>query len=231
MSELRPGLAAVRDLARSAQGVREAGELLDRICASVAETFGFGRAGISRFRQETQKLELLAAHGISAEEVRQLSSSLDDWQIFKRALETRDLVFIEDVSAEHGLPPGVAEAYGVRGVLVLPLLSQDLCIGFLTADHGGEPFELDSSAAELLRTIETPEDRALRLEPLEGGKLGFTAGPPRPDDQVVQESGEEVLRIAAELSTELDGHALDRVDTSEGPRLTINRPDEPEPVG
>ena len=86
-------------------------------------------------------------------------------------------------------------------------------------------------AKELLRTIETPEDRALRLEPLEGGKLGFTAGPPRPDDQVVQESGEEVLRIAAELSTELDGHALDRVDTSEGPRLTINRPDEPEPVG
>src|SRR6266516_4661059 len=112
MSELRPGLAAVRDLARSAQGVREAGELLDRICASVAETFGFGRA-----------------------------------------LETRDVVFIEDVSAEHGLPPGVAEAYGVRGVLVLPLLSQDRCIGFLTADHGGEPFELDSSVAELLRTI------------------------------------------------------------------------------
>jgi signal transduction histidine kinase len=153
MSELRPGLAAVRDLARSAQGVRQAGELLDRICASVAETFGFGRAGISRFRPETDKLELLAAHGISAEEVRQLSSSLDDWRIFKRALETRDLVFIEDVSAEHGLPPGVAEAYGVRGVLVLPLLSLDRCIGFLTADHGGEPFELDSSAAELLRTI------------------------------------------------------------------------------
>ena len=153
MSELRPGLAAVRDLARSAQGVREAGELLDRICASVAETFGFGRAGISRLRPETDKLELLVAHGISSEEVKQLSSSLDDWRIFKRALETRDLVFIEDVSAEQGLPPGVAEAYGVRGVLVLPLFSLDRCIGFLTADHGGEPFELDSSAAELLRTI------------------------------------------------------------------------------
>jgi signal transduction histidine kinase len=153
MSELRPGLAAVRDLARSAQGVREAGELLDRICASVAETFGFGRAGISRLHPETHSLELLAAHGVSTEEVRQLSSSLDDWRIFKRALETRDLVFIEDVSAEQGLPAGVAEAYGVRGVLVLPLLSQERCIGFLTADHGGEPFELDSSAAELLRTI------------------------------------------------------------------------------
>jgi signal transduction histidine kinase len=153
MSELRPGLAAVRDLARSAQGAREAGELLERICASVAGTFGFGRTGISRFRPETHRLELLAAHGISADEVRQLSSSLDDWRIFKRALETRDLVFIGDVSAERGLPPGVAEAYGVRGVLVLPLMSEDRCIGFLTADHGGKPFELDSNVADLLRTI------------------------------------------------------------------------------
>jgi signal transduction histidine kinase len=153
MSELRPGLAAVRDLARSAQGVREAGELLDRICASVAATFGFGRTGVSRFHPETQQLELLAAHGLSADEVRQLSSSLEDWPIYKRALETRDLVFIEDVRAERGLPPGVAEAYGARGLLVLPLLSGERCIGFLAADHGGKPFELDANSAELLRTI------------------------------------------------------------------------------
>jgi len=32
-------------------------------------------------------------------------------------------------------------------------MSEDRCIGFLTADHGGEPFELDSNVAELLRTI------------------------------------------------------------------------------
>jgi signal transduction histidine kinase len=152
MSELRPGLAAVRDLARSAQGAREAGELLERICASVAGTFGFGRTGISHLRRRTSS-SCSPRTGSRPDEVRQLSSSLDDWRIFKRALETRDLVFIEDVSAEKGLPPGVAEAYGVRGVLVMPLMSEDRCIGFLTADHGGEPFELDSNVAELLRTI------------------------------------------------------------------------------
>ena len=153
MSELGRGLAAVRDLARSAQGVQEAGELLERICASVAGTYGFGRGGISRLHPETHQLELLAAHGIPADEVRGLSSSLDDWRIITRALETRDLVFSEDVAAEKSLPPGVAEAYGVRGVLVLPLMSEGRCIGFLTAYHGGEPFELDTNVAELLRTI------------------------------------------------------------------------------
>jgi signal transduction histidine kinase len=149
----RPGLAAVHDLARSTQGAREAGELLQRICSSVAKTFGFERTGITRYLPDSQKLELLAAHGISADEVRQLSASLNDWQVMKRAVETKDLVFVENVRAEEGLPPGVAEKYGVRGVLVLPLISQDRCIGFLSADHGGEPFELDESATELLRTI------------------------------------------------------------------------------
>jgi Fe-S cluster assembly iron-binding protein IscA len=86
-------------------------------------------------------------------------------------------------------------------------------------------------AKELLRTIAIPDDRALRLDPVEGGQLGFVAGPPRADDQVVEESGEVVLRISGEISDQLDGHSLDRVETDEGPRLTINRPNEPEPVG
>jgi signal transduction histidine kinase len=153
MSELRPGLAAVRDLARSAQGVQEPGELLERICASVAGTFGFGRTAIARLHSATRQLEVLAAYGISADELRGLSPSLDDWRIFRRAFETRDLVFSEDVATEKSLPLGVAEAYGVRGVLVLPLLSDGRCIGFLTADQGGEPFGLDPNVAELLRTI------------------------------------------------------------------------------
>lgn len=86
-------------------------------------------------------------------------------------------------------------------------------------------------AKELLRTIDIPDDRALRLEPVEGGQLGFVAGQPRPDDQVVEESGQEVLRIDGAISDQLDGASLDRVDTTEGPRLTINRPNQPEAVG
>ena len=86
-------------------------------------------------------------------------------------------------------------------------------------------------AKELLRTIEIPDDLALRLEPVEGGELGFVAGQPRPDDQVVEESGQEVLRIDGSVSDQLDGHALDRVETREGPRLTITTPNQPAPVG
>jgi hypothetical protein len=87
-------------------------------------------------------------------------------------------------------------------------------------------------AKELLREIEVPDNRALRLAPVEGGQLGFVAGARQPDDQVVEESGEEVLRVASAISEQLDGHKLERVETPEGPRLTINRPEEdPVPAG
>jgi signal transduction histidine kinase len=152
MSEPRP-LAAVAELARSTQGAREAGELLQRICTSVARTFGFDRTLITRVRADGAELGVLAAHGISAEEVRQLSASIDDWQVLKRALETRELVFVEDVRAERAVPEGVADEFAVRSALVLPLISQGRVIGFLSSDPGGDPFDLEGSEAELLRTI------------------------------------------------------------------------------
>jgi hypothetical protein len=80
-------------------------------------------------------------------------------------------------------------------------------------------------ARELLQTVDVPGGRALRLEPTEGGQLGFVAGGTQPDDQVVEHSGQEVLRIAGAVSNQLDGHSLERVETNEGPRLTINRPE------
>lgn len=62
-------------------------------------------------------------------------------------------------------------------------------------------------------------------------RLGFVAGQPRPDDQVVEESGQELLRIDGAVSQQLDGHRLNRVDTAEGPRLTIEVPGQPQSEG
>lgn len=67
-----------------------------------------------------------------------------------------------------------------------------------------------------------------------GGQLGFVAGQPRPVDQVVEESGQELLRIDGTVSRQLAGQRLNRVDTAEGPRLTIEVPEQheqPEPEG
>ncbi|MFZ0215159.1 MAG: hypothetical protein WAM30_04375 [Candidatus Dormiibacterota bacterium] len=87
------------------------------------------------------------------------------------------------------------------------------------------------SAKELLQAIELREDGVLRLDALDGGELGFVAGSPKPDDQVVEEQGQGLLHIAAPVSQRYDGHELDRVDTPQGPELTIGRPNEGVPAG
>lgn len=153
MRDLRHSLAAFQDLARATQGAHESGTLLHRVCASVARTFGFERAAISRYVAETEQLELVAAHGIGASKVRRLPGDLDDWKVIKSAAETRELVVVEDVRAGEDVPRGVAEEYGFRGMVVLPLISRDRCIGFLAADRAGKPFALEETARDLLRTI------------------------------------------------------------------------------
>ena len=83
---------------------------------------------------------------------------------------------------------------------------------------------VSSTAKEMLRAVDLPEGNALRLEPAEDGRLAFVAGTAQQGDQVVEESGDELLRIAGFVSEQLDGHNLDRVDTPEGPRLTMTSP-------
>jgi signal transduction histidine kinase len=146
-----PGLAAVKDLARATHGATDAAELLRRICASVAVTFGFRRTAILRYLGSETRVELLATHGVPA--VRQVPASGADWQLARRAIETRDLVVVEDVRAQRRLATAMEGDDDVGVSIVLPLLVEDRCIGFLTADNGAAPIELDEHAAELLRTI------------------------------------------------------------------------------
>jgi signal transduction histidine kinase len=153
MRELAPGLRAVYDLARAAQGAYDVPELLDRICSSVAETFGFDRVAISRYHEDADEIQLIAAYGLPVERVRELPRALSQWPVYRQVLETKDLVYVADVQKEPALPAGVAEEYHARSVVALPLMTGDRCLGFLSADRGGAPFALDDNARGILETI------------------------------------------------------------------------------
>src|SRR5438034_8927910 len=144
--ELSAELRAVRDLARAAQGAFEVDELLDRICVSVSEAFGFDRAVISRYLPETDEIERVAAHGVSLEAVRGLPRRLADWPLLGQALETGEAVVAADVRSERAIPLEVAGEFGTGALMTLPLVSQGRCLGFLSADRGGAPLGLDESA-------------------------------------------------------------------------------------
>ena len=72
-------------------------------------------------------------------------------------------------------------------------------------------------AKALLGTIEHPQGTVLRLDPVaqdeatEQITLSFAPGEPHGDDQIVEQEGEEVLRIAAPVSKLLNGSTMDVV--------------------
>jgi hypothetical protein len=85
-------------------------------------------------------------------------------------------------------------------------------------------------AREVLRGYERPDGTVLRLDPANGREPGdliarLAYGEPRADDQVVvDEEGEELLRMARSVSEELNGSEIEGVSTLEGPSLDIKEP-------
>jgi len=149
--ELTPELRALYDLVRgAAQGRVGVDELLERVCMSVVDGLGFDRCGVARFDPETLEITPLVSHGVPLDEAPAVS--LDEQPLLQRALERGEAV-LADARDPGGVSPASAEQLGVVTILAVPLLSEGRCLGFLAADRGEGPFELDELSLELMTAI------------------------------------------------------------------------------
>jgi Fe-S cluster assembly iron-binding protein IscA len=82
---------------------------------------------------------------------------------------------------------------------------------------------------ESLEASNTEETQVLRLVRMAEG-LGLAVDEEREGDQVVEHEDKKVLVIEPAISQALDGATIDAVQTPEGERLTIQRPEAP-PAG
>jgi signal transduction histidine kinase len=129
--------------------------VLARICETVAEAFAMSRVAIFRYLEDPDAIVPIAAYGGARFEATgiPIPAPLERAELFRRARQSGRAVFVRDVRAEGGLSERAVEAFGVRSLLVVPLLSEGRCLGFLVADHDGETFELDADTLDLLTVV------------------------------------------------------------------------------
>ena len=150
-------LAALHSLARAlAGGEFRSRAVLERACAAVADGFGFDRVGIIRFVPETSTLVPFAGYGLTSSETRALPAVLpvSHFDAFRRALDTSRAVFVADPSNEE-LPDDLSRSFGLGSFVIVPLVSEGRCLGFLTCDERGGQFALDPAEVDLLTTFGT----------------------------------------------------------------------------
>ena len=151
-------LEALHVLARAlAGGEFRARAVLERACAAVAGGFGFERVGIVRYIPETSTLIPFAAHGLTSAELGALPPALPiaHFSAFQDALATGRAAFVEDPGGEEAVPEEIARGFGIGSFVIVPLVSDGRCLGFLTCDERGEAFSLDAAEVELLTTFGT----------------------------------------------------------------------------
>jgi signal transduction histidine kinase len=151
-------LEALHGLARAlAGGEFRARAVLDRACAAVAEGFGFERVGIVRFVAESSTLIPFAAHGLTRDELGALPTALPigRFSAFQTALATGRATFVEHPAAERAVPEEIIRGFGIGSFVIVPLVSDARCFGFLTCDERGGSFQLDEAELDLLTTFGT----------------------------------------------------------------------------
>ena len=151
-------LEALHVLARAlAGGEFRARAVLERACAAVAGGFGFERVGIVRYIPETSTLIPFAAHGLTSGELGALPPALAiaHFSAFQDALATGRAAFVEDPGGEEEVPEEIARGFGIGSFVIVPLVSDGRCLGFLTCDERGEAFSLDAAEVDLLTTFGT----------------------------------------------------------------------------
>jgi signal transduction histidine kinase len=149
--ELRRTLRLIEELGRAAQGRQSVSKLMRRLCERLAAGFGFERVAVALYLAERDEMTPLAAYGISDQDARRFPPSLDRWPLLREALAGERIVAHADVRPL--VPAEVAEHFGVRAMLVAPLVSAGRPLGFLVADRRGAPIALDRTAMDLLRVI------------------------------------------------------------------------------
>jgi signal transduction histidine kinase len=151
-------LEALHGLARAlAGGEFRARALLDRACAAVADGFGFERVGIVRYVAETSTLIPFAAHGLTPDELAALPTALPIGRFgaFQTALTTGRAAFVEEPGPDQVVPEEIISGFGIGSFVIVPLISDAQCFGFLTCDERGERFALDDAELDLLTTFGT----------------------------------------------------------------------------
>lgn len=151
-------LEALHVLARAlAGGEFRARAVLERACAAVAGGFGFERVGIVRYVPETSLLIPFAAHGLTSAELGALPPALPiaHFSAFQDALATGRAAFVEDPGGAGAVPEEIARGFGIGSFVIVPLVSDGRCLGFLTCDERGEAFSLDAAEVDLLTTFGT----------------------------------------------------------------------------
>lgn len=125
--------------------------LVERICASIADTFAFRRAAAWRFVGESEELVPVACAGsLALDSLRGRWLSLSDWPLVEAAVARREAVLAEDAGAGRAVPEEVVRELSLSSLVVAPLFAGERCVGFLVADRAGERFRLEQDELDRL---------------------------------------------------------------------------------
>ncbi len=149
-------LNVLLQVAQNLSATTDLNEALETIVRITPLLVGVARCAILLYRPREKKFVPAKAYGLSDEledAFAKLEFRTDDEFAFTKIFQAHEPLMIEDATTSDLLPPRIVQAFGIRSLLMVPLLTRGEIVGLMLVDQGARATRFTQHEIEVVMGI------------------------------------------------------------------------------
>ncbi|MHB8840653.1 MAG: GAF domain-containing protein [Candidatus Aquicultor sp.] len=144
---------AANEISRLISSTLELSEVLHLVINEISKAIGTEAGGIFFYQAEESRFYGKMGYGPASEHVEDIVEDAESFKMAIEAIRTGNAVLIKNASTDPRIPHRYVEMFGLRSVLVLPLIVKEKAIGVITLGHTDNVHEFDDDQIAFAKSI------------------------------------------------------------------------------
>lgn len=144
---------AANEISRLISSTLELDEVLHLVINEISKAIGTEAGGIFFYQPEENKFYGKMGYGPAREHIQDIVEDAENFRMASEAVYARNAVLIENARDDPRVPHKYVEMFGLRSILVLPLIVKEEVIGVITLSHTDEVHEFDEDQIAFAKSI------------------------------------------------------------------------------
>jgi len=144
---------AANEISRLITSTLELSEVLHLVINEISKAIGTEAGGIFFYQAEEGMFYGKMGYGPASEHIEDMVEDAESFKMAIEAIRTGNAVLINNAGTDPRIPHRYVEMFGLRSVLVLPLIVKDKAIGVITLGHTDNVHEFDGDQIAFAKSI------------------------------------------------------------------------------
>jgi len=146
-------IEAASEVSRVISSTLDVSEVLHRVINEVSKAIGTEVAGIFFYRPESNEFYGKMGYGPVREQIQDIVEKAEDFPLAVEAVSEKKVILITDIRADPRVPAKYVERYGLRSIMILPLIVKRRLIGVIALAHTDEEHRFTDDQVDFAKSI------------------------------------------------------------------------------